>query len=331
MIGYDHIQPISPKLDVAPTKLAPTQDLHRKIRDFMVLHGKSFEIMTYPMIGEKHLQKCGWPRTGEDDEKGGIRILNSLSSDAELMRPSMVPSFLEAASVNVKHYDEFRFFELGRVYHRDSKNFANESSQLAVCFYGRHKNPFMDLVNCFDHLIEALNLPSDLITHHPKFKSEVVDESWHGLHPFEFYNVRLMGKMKGSIFSFHPLLLRHYKIKGHLAMAILDLTQVEAKPLKDKVKYQPLPKFPGSSFDWTVLAEQRPPVEDIFQALKKIKIKELSEVSVVDVFPLSDEQKAVTLRAFFQDPETTLSGEFISQAQDQLVHGLENAGFPLKK
>jgi phenylalanyl-tRNA synthetase beta subunit len=71
--------------------------------------------------------------------------------------------------------------------------------------------------------------------------------------------------------------------------------------------------------------------EDLLKALKPIKLKELVESKIVTVFPLSEEQKAVTVRVRFMDAEKTLSGEFLKQAEDLVVKTLNDAGFPLKQ
>ena len=43
-----------------------------------------------------------------------------------------------------------------------------------------------------------------------------------------------MGKIAGSIFTVHPIILRNFKIKGNLTIAVLDLTEIEQKEMKDK-------------------------------------------------------------------------------------------------
>lgn len=324
IIGYDNITPVSPKLDISPVRLSNVQVLHRQIKNYMTFQGKAFEVMTYPMIGEKHLKRASW----KDDQP--LKILNSLSKDAEIMRNSLMPSLLEAAALNTKNFSEFRFFELGRSYHSDSKQFSKDSSQLGIVFYDKEKNPFMDLVNTVDGLLNATNVPADLVEKHPKFKNNLVSEEWKGTHPFEFLNIRIMGRMNGVVLSIHPLLLRDYKIKGHLAVCLIDLSSFEEQRMKDQIKYKPLPKFPGSSFDWTVVADNDAPVGTVLDSLKKVKIKELQSTKVVDIFNMEGNKKAVTLRAHFLDPEKTLSTEFLTSAREQLMATLDKAGFPLK-
>lgn len=324
IIGYDNITPVSPKLDISPVRLTNAQLLHRRIRNYMTFQGKSFEVMTYPMIGEKHLKKASWK-----DEKP-LKILNSLSKDAEIMRNSLIPSLLEAAALNTKNMSEFRFFELGRSYHSDTNEFSVDKSQLGIVFYNKEASPFMDLVNTVSALTKATNIPADLVEKHPKFKNNLVSEEWKGTHPFEFLNLRIMGRMNGVCLSIHPLLLRDYKIKGHLAVCLIDLSPFEEQRLKEQTKYKPLPKFPGSSFDWTVVANKDANVGSILDSLKKVKIKELQATKVVDVFNMEEDQKAVTLRAHFLDPEKTLSTDFLTSAREQLVATLDKAGYPLK-
>ncbi|WP_127717678.1 phenylalanine--tRNA ligase subunit beta [Halobacteriovorax sp. HLS] len=324
IIGYDNISPSSPKLTIEPVRLTSAQTLHRNIRDFMVYNGNSFEVNSYPLIGEKLMEKCLWPTRSE------LNLLNSISKDHAVMRDSIVPNALAIAATNAKNMDNFSFFELGRSYHKDSKSFAKERSELLIAIYSKEKTPFMDLVNTTSRLLNSVNIPFDLAEKHPKFKNALISEEWKGIHPFEFLNIRIMGKMHGVLTSVHPLVLKQYKIKGHLSIAVVDLSQVEGRPMKDKVKYKPLEKFPSSTFDCTVITEGNTAVKTILDSLKKVKIKELQSTKIVDIFEPEANKKAVTLRSTFIDTEKTLSGEFITECSNKIVETLENNGFPLK-
>lgn len=325
IIGFDNIDPLSPKIDVFPVKLTPAQKLHRKMRDFMVYHGQAYEVMTYPMVGESLLKKAMW----EVDR--GLELINALSKDTELMRSSMIPSFLEAVSKNAKNSDEFKFFEIGRTYHADDKDFRKEKSMVGIVHYSKEATPFMNLVNDTMRLLDSTNVNYQLSERHPKFKNNIVNEEWKGVHPFEFYNLRIQGKMDGVILSIHPIVLKQFKIKGHVSISLVDLTPFEDREVKDKTKYLPLPKFPGSTFDCTVVTASDTPVGSVLAALNKVKIKELQATKIVDVFSMNDSEKSVTLRSHFLDRDKTLSGDFITQASDKIVETLAKAGFPLKQ
>ena len=100
--------------------------------------------------------------------------------------------------------------------------------------------------------------------------------------------------------------------------------------MKDKTKYHPIPKYPSSSFDFTVVASQETPAGDILAALNSVKMKELKQKSVKDIFIMNEKEKAVTLRAVFESDESTLSAEFLKDAEHKMIQALESKGFKLR-
>jgi phenylalanyl-tRNA synthetase beta chain len=328
IIGYDNIEPVGPLLDVSPVRLSPIMTMKRKAQDYLSLHAGSLEVNTYPMIGEKLLDKASWLNKIND-----LKVINSLSVDQDRMRDSLIPSFLEAAALNSKNKDSFRFFELGRTYHHNPDSFASEKHILGICFFSKEKTPFMDLINEVKNLNSYLNIPYDLSGAHPKFKNNLVDENWVGIHPQEFLNMRVMGQMNGALLSIHPLILKKFKIKGHLSVALIDLTAATAKPLKEKTSYKPLSKYPESRFDFTVALGLEQSVAEVLDVLKKVKIKDMKEVLVVDIYtPEKGEkaQKFVTMRTIFHNEQQTLPGEDIKKYEEMIINTLSKAGIHLK-
>jgi phenylalanyl-tRNA synthetase beta chain len=138
-----------------------------------------------------------------------------------------------------------------------------------------------------------------------------------------------MGKFAGVLFSVHPLVLRNLKIRGNLSFFVFDLTFLDSVKLKDKTKYKPLSKFPSSTFDWTVVAPILSSASDILSLLKKIKLKELQCVEILDVFE-NNSQKFVTIRATLSDMDATLSTDALKTAEKILIDATTKGGFNLK-
>jgi phenylalanyl-tRNA synthetase beta chain len=325
IIGYDNIEPSSPFLEVTPVRLTNAQALHRKIRDFLVFRDGMFEVMTYPMVGEKLLDKAGWENKNSD-----FVLLNSLSNEQDRMRPSLLPSILEKVALNSKNQTDFKIFELGRSYLRQKDVYSKDFSQLIIAQFSKSKSPYLDVVNSIENLLAVCNIPADIVDINPKFENTLIPSTWSGLHPFENQSIRIMGKHSGVLTSIHPLTLRSFKIKGHLSVAIIDLNLIEERPMRDKVKYKSLPKFPNSEFDWTILADKNVQVTSILNISKKLKIKEMISVKIADVFALSEKQNAITLKAVFSSAESTLDGEFLEKSKNSIIQQFEHAGFPLK-
>ncbi len=326
IIGYDNIVPVSPLNETKAVRLSQTKVLHRKIQDILVLQGRTLEIMTSPLIGKKLLEKTAWDDTNED-----LVLVNAISKDRDRLRPSLIPGLLESVALNQKQFSKFGLFEYGRTYHSDKKNFSTERTHIALAYFDKKESRFLEARNVFENMMKFTNIPYQIETPNSKYPSPLLPKDWNGIHPVEQQDIKVMGKVAGTILTIHPIVLRNFKIKGNLVIALLDLTDVSARPLKDKTKYTPLSKFPSSTFDCTVVADKKTPVANIVNAARKMKLKELQSVKVTDIFsPADSDEKGVTIRAVFHDKDNTLKGDFIKEAEDKLLATLDKAGFPLK-
>jgi phenylalanyl-tRNA synthetase beta chain len=321
MIGYDNISPVSPLLPVKPIRLSSVKQFHRKIQDFLVQQGKTLQVMTYPLVGKELLQKALWPQLNDH-----LVLVNALSVEQDRMRPSIIPSAIETAAHNHKHFEEFAFFELGRSY----VDFGKERSQLVIAMYSKDKTRFIEVENVVEKLLSLLNVSFVFTSKNEKFSHAVVSNNWNGLHPHEYVNIQTMGKFTGMISSIHPLVLRNFKMKGHLTLAVIDITDLEAREVKDKTKYHPISKFPVSSFDVTVVMDKDLPSASAISALSSLKQKEFKSKAILNVFSMNEFQKAVSIRTVFEDSEKTLAADTIKDLEIKIVQTLEKAGFPLR-
>lgn len=321
MIGYDNISPVSPLLPVKPVRLSSSKQFHRKLQDFLVQQGKSLQVMTYPMVGKDLLQKAFWPLNNEH-----LILVNALSVEQDRMRPSMIPSAIELAFLNQKNYEAFSFFEIGRSY----LDYEKERSQVVIGMYAKEQSPFLQLENLTEKLLTSLNVNFAFTGRNEKFPNPLIPTEWPGIHPHEFVNIQVMGKFAGAITTVHPLVMRNFKMKGYLSLAVVDMTEFEAKETKEKFKFKPLSKFPSASFDFTVVTQKDVPAASVLTVLNSLKIKELKAKSIVDIFIINDDQKAVSFRTVFEDSEKTLTSDSIKEFEQKIIQVLEKSGFPLR-
>ncbi|HAZ11252.1 MAG: phenylalanine--tRNA ligase subunit beta [Bdellovibrionales bacterium GWA2_49_15] len=328
VIGYDNIQAKAPELSIRPVRLTPMQTVHRKIRDYLIFGERCFEVLTYPMVGQDLLRRACI------NEQLAPKIINALSVDHNLMRPSLIPSLLEAAALNSKNFEKFRLFEIGRIYNlnMDKKkgHFADEKHVLGMVFYHNERTPIMESQNAVERLLSVLNVPFDIRMPMEKFMCPLMPLQWSGKHPFEHRDIMAMGKPHGTIFSVHPLILRNFKLKGHLSLVFLDLSLFEKELPKDKAKYTPLAKFPGTLFDFTVIASEGREAQSIIGIIQKQKVPIVENVSVLDVYALPEGKRAITVRLSFLDREKTLTAEIVKMAEEKILAALLEQGFPLR-
>ena len=324
IIGYDNIDPVSPQFDIHAVRLDSQKHLTRKVQDFLMMHN-CLEVMTYPLIGKSLLEKAKWPILNTE-----LELINSLSKDADRMRPSLIPHALQTFSVNAKQFSDFSFFEFGRSYLPGEKSFFTERHQILIGTFCKNQSPFMKLVNQTEKLLNYLKIPFSFEKENQKFPCAAVPKDWVGKHPYEYQELKIMGKSQGAIFSCHPLILKGFKVKGNAAIAVIDVTDFWAREQKDKTKYTPISKYPASSFDCTVMIDKDTELAPIVSMLQKLKIKELVDAKIVTVFPIEN-KNAVTFRTFFVDETKTLDPQVIKDAEQLVVSSLEKAGHPLKE
>lgn len=322
VIGYDNIQSKSPLLEVRPIRLSATKIFHRKIQDFLTLEAKSYEVMTYPLVGDAILKKSHWPVMNEN-----LVLVNALSNDSDRMRPSLVPSALQIMAENQKHFSKFSFFEIGRSY----LNFTDEKNHLLLGFYSKSESCFLELINHVEKLLGFLQVPFDISAPDAKFPNLLIPKEWMGWHPHESLNVRIMGKFSGALTTVHPLLMKEFKARGFFSFCVIDLSMLENKIPKEKFKYIPISKFPSTTFDCSVeVAKDVMSAEPLKILSSKLKSASIKSTSILGVFPISDQLKSVTLRVVFESIEGTLTPELIKSLETQVVETLKNGGFPLR-
>ncbi len=277
-------------------------------------------MQTYPLVGERWYKKCQF-------NLPELQILNPISRDHKFMRNSLIPSALDILAKNVKHFSNFCFFELGRVYLSGDKSFAYEQNHLCVVSYDSSESCFLKLQGNIYRLLNNLNLSTRFI---PKYdKNDLIDENFIGIHPHEFMTINIRGKNDGVIFSLHPILMENLKIKGEVSISVLNLSTFESTSLNKHIKYNKLNKYPGADFDYTLDVDNNCNVGDILDVLKKLKLKEVIDHKIVDIFK-RDSRKFITLKTSFLDKNATIGSDKLKDMQEKIVFNLKSAGYNLK-
>ena len=329
IIGYDNITPQSPSHGIAALRLSPAKTMFRRAQDYMVLRGRALEVMTYPLVGRALLEKAAWPALNEN-----LVLANALTPAHDRMRPGMIPSLLEAAAENNKEHSVFRIFECGRAYaDLGDEDYSREHHQIGIVFQELHANPFIPLADTVENLLPYLGLRGKLIPGDPARQHPLIPAAWPGTHPHEFLDIVIGKTSEGAVISIHPQIARAFKLRGKTALAVIDLTDLGGQsgaPAADRAPFIPPDRFPGSDFDLTVVMPSRTHAAEAVETVRGMGKKEIRSVGVLDVFPLEEDRKALTLHIEFRDSEHTLDADFIKKTEGEIIAVLDGAGYPLR-
>ncbi|HIV99091.1 MAG TPA: phenylalanine--tRNA ligase subunit beta [Candidatus Ornithospirochaeta avicola] len=117
MIGHGlmNFTPVMPK-DFTVGRLSKAEEISRKVKDLLV--GLGYQEMIYNYLGSR---KEYIDRMHVSDEKA-VFIMNPMSENYEVVRPSILPSLLESESMSAHAVYPHNIFEVGKICIRDSED-----------------------------------------------------------------------------------------------------------------------------------------------------------------------------------------------------------------
>jgi phenylalanyl-tRNA synthetase beta chain len=313
MIGYGEITPQAPLLAVVTPPSNPVRMYLRRVRCQMAAQGFT-EAYNYSFVNEAQWKRFGWKP--EDH----IAVSNPIASDLTHMRRSLLPGVFETILKNTRHYQEFRFFEIGRGIHPQADSSPREINHLAAALYGAHadEREFFELKRVAECLFPSANL--------------CATEPFPWEHPMRASRIEWRGKIIGRLFELHPALLDEEKVEGRAFMFDVDLDLAQTLDNLPRT-YRPLRRYPTSAFDLSVIADLHRPVAEIQEELARLGGKALVSIEFVRQYtgpPLEQGRKSVSYRLEIGSDERTLTNEEVSDVRSKMIEGLRAEGYDLR-
>ena len=298
MYGYHNMPSVLP--DQAPPTYTADADvvweqwLKRQLaeRGYTEFYGLSF-------ASEELLEKY------DLDPTKAVKLLNDLSSDATLMRPSLIPGILRDLADNQGHHSAARVFELQRVYLK-TDGLPEERTHLVMAEYGhdaeqsfaRLKGVLEDVGNRIGWKI-SLNRLED----HPK---------WHRTRSAE---VSINGKVLGVIGQVDAEYQKAFGLRDEVMMLQIDVQDLMAQSELQR-RYDGVPAFPSVDRDISIEVDVHVEFGQLAESLLKVDSL-VRDVRLVDVYhgdKVATGKKSITLAVELRSDEKTLESEEIDRA-----------------
>lgn len=251
-----------------------------------------------------------------------VRMKNPLSIDLDVLRQTMLFDALEAVQHNQNRqtYD-LKFYEFGKVYELADSG-AKESGLISMTLVGNrtseswandtNKVGFQDLKGYFDSICSLLNLENSFIE-----LSEGISEAYS-------YGVKISINKNyvGEMGLVSEELAKKFGIKNDVFFGEFNWDTLKALAGKQKIKYQPVPKFPQMRRDLSLLLNQETAFADLKATAIKLDRKLLKEVGLFDVYegkklPAGKKSYAVSFK--FQHPEKTLTDKQVDKTMKRII------------
>ncbi len=310
--GYNAIERKRPFYTTTTLSHDPEFVFERALRERLISLGLQ-EVVTPDLISPKLAELAIEERAARVQF---LEVLHAKSEDYSILRPSLLPGFLQTVQYNVDQKNvSFSGFEIGRIYFEE-KGKKIELSTAGLFLTGKTRPhhwdqkpldvDFYDLKGLLENLFEALKISevSYSASKHPSF------------HPGRQASVYLKGQLIGSFGEVHPNLLKLLDIKQRVFYAELLLNPLlAAQELFPIMK--PLPLFPSSERDWTIPLQKSASIQPILDILSHFQSPLLEKVELIDLF-VSESQNA-TFRFTYRDLAKTICFEEVEAEHARMM------------
>ena len=245
-----------------------------------------------------------------------VRMLNSLSSELDVMRPSMLESGLEVVQYNYNRKNQdLLLCEFGNVYTQKAPANYMEETQLALWITGnaqqanwQQKGSKADvyyLKGVMENLLSLAGINAS--THYTE----------DGTIEWKWKNQTLAKAMQVD-----GKKLSAFEIKQDVFFAEISWSTWKIAVAAGNIRYKEVPKFPMVQRDLAIVLDKAVSYQQVQQVTEQLKLEGLKEFGLFDIFEsekLGAGKKSYALSYTFQLQDRTLTDAEIEQLMQQLV------------
>lgn len=297
------------------------------------------QVETYPWVSKQQIKQLG------KEASTLYTLANPLNPEFPFLRDEMAYNLLTICAKNSKFFDQFRIFDLGKVWkpgenihsHHLDPRYAEEhfceELHLGACWYeksltNRSEDPLLKAKTIIEKLISKLGIKgrlsfekSDMAHFHPKKQAKLILRN--GPTPLEI----------GMIATVHPLLMKTMKFPETAQLCLFDLNLELLKKLvhqaNNEKAYETLQdQIVRRDLSFVVNANES--FEKVITTLEKMK--EIDAVKVFDLYQganLGENKKSVSVQIKIKG-DGSMTTDAINTIMQSAIKKVEATGAMLR-
>ena len=315
--GFDNVT-IPSTITIAPAIETGAVEASYKEKVLKYLTGSGFsEIFTNSITNSAYYE--------EPVLKNTVRIINSLSEDLDIMRPSLIETGLECVAYNLNRKNNNLFlFEFGNSY--STTDIGEYSQEQHLCLYvSGNKNDtnwkgktakadFYFLKGICKNIFIACGLNK-------------VDFAISKNNNFEY---GLSASIDNEIIAETGMINKHtlqkFSIRQEVIFANIFWDKIEDLSKNIKISYTEIPKFPAVYRDLSIVINKHTTYSEAEKVVIDLNIDKLINVKLFDVFEsekLGIDKKAFAISFTFLDSEKTLTDKETDALMNKIIVSFE--------
>jgi phenylalanyl-tRNA synthetase beta chain len=268
-----------------------------------------------------------------------VALANPLSSDMDVLRPSLLPGLIHSLRHNVSHKNyDVTLFEIGRVFAQgrdaspkrpdgSASRPYHEERRVAIALTGQRQPLFWsggerdakfdihDLKGLLEEFFEQFGLRG--MTFNRRAESTALF--------LESATIQLGKQTLGELGLLSPVLAKKYDLRDAVLLAELNLDLLLARRNRAK-SFKPLTQFPAIRRDVAMIVPEATTHEAVLQMVKQTKPANLETVELFDVFRgknVPEGQKSLAYAFTYRAVDKTLTDAEVNAAHTKVVEAFK--------
>jgi phenylalanyl-tRNA synthetase beta chain len=259
-----------------------------------------------------------------------VDILNPLSEDQSVMRTSLIPGLLETMKYNMSVQNRnLKLFEIGNVFFNTGQEDSqpDEVEMLSGLWTGTRVNAvwfskeincdFYDLKGVVEELLRNLGIMNATFTNMPPASCFYTKPGFTAQIFIEDKSIGLVGEL-------HPKVLSNYDLKQTAFIFEFNFDML-IEYIPDTKIASPIPKFPATSRDVTLIVDKDIEAYNTLQSIKDLNEVLVEDLQLFDVFkgyPIPEGRKSISLRIIYRSSGETLDVNRVNRIHKSITERL---------
>jgi phenylalanyl-tRNA synthetase beta chain len=312
--GLDNIEiPSGIHITPAVNELGLKESLKEKIASYLVGQGFS-EIMTNSITNSRYYS--------DEELESSVKMINSLSADLDVMRPSMQETGLEAISFNInRRNNNLRFFEFGKTYHRKETGKYSEKEHLCIYLTGADKEDSWNEKSRNTDVYQAKGIVAAILELTGLADAKI--EQPEGSTVIEIHHSK---NKVASLQKVTKKRLQQFDIRQDVFFIDVHFETLLKLYERSQITFAEISKYPAVTRDLAMVVNRNTSYYALESTVKKLKLAKLQGMRLFDIFEsdkLGKDKKSLAVSFTFLDEEKTMTDKEIDSMVNKLIQSLE--------
>lgn len=292
--GYDNIPTTLPQGLIKPPPSNASLVNERKIKLFLSSIGFA-EAPLSSFIGKENIKYSG---SGEETY---LKLLNPIAEEKKYLRKSLLPGLLFAAKANLRYFNSFSLFDIGRIFKPKLKGeLPLEQKKLAGILVGKS---YFEVKGVVEAIFEFLSIGFPAVT---KSDNHTLYHKEASAKIPEYGN---FGEVSSTVLDF-------LNTKKNVSVFEIDFDLLVKHSAKVNF-YKPIPEHPPVIEDFSFIFSKDIKIGNVINYLKKID-PIINSIEIINEY-----ETTYTFRLTFLDPKKPLTKADIIPVRKKITAGLK--------